>query len=119
MTSNTRHEHHWVTINVTPLRPGWVNVFCYNDPERIKTSPCPALLTQELRSKSRFELRSTISGETIEEEHVTKCYPPFATRVVAAEMFDGELDPAPEVARWGHHAAFSGTEYKPTDLEEL
>jgi hypothetical protein len=63
----------WVTIAVTPLPPGWRNVFFSADgtPD---AHPCPAVLLQENRSAG----------------------PPYETRVVFAERDGACLYPVDE-----------------------
>jgi len=63
----------WVTTAVTPLQPGWRNVFFAADgtPD---AHPCPAVMLQENRSTD----------------------PPYDTRVVFADWGGGCLHPVDE-----------------------
>jgi hypothetical protein len=63
----------WVTVTVTPLPPGWRNVF-FDDGEPL-ACPCPAVLFQENRGTS----------------------PPYETRAVFAGWDHGGLCPAVEL----------------------
>jgi hypothetical protein len=80
-------EETWVTIAVTPLPLGWVNVIEHRETGALETSPAPALLLQELREEpSRSctcDRQPPGSGET---------------RVVFATSDEGSVQPAED--RW-------------------
>jgi hypothetical protein len=78
---------YWKTIAVTPLPPGWRNVFAGDDgtPE---AHPCPAVLLQEnCGTFVAQEGKRTVFGAA---------EPPFGTRVVFADRDGGYLCPAVE-----------------------
>ena len=110
---NRRFHNEWTTVGVTPMPPGFMNYYKQADGET--ASPCPAVLLQELRMRLEWwdepTGKESPTHRTLEREH--RQTPPFDTRVVAAEICDGELVPAGE---WvGNYA---GTEY-PTPGADL
>jgi len=82
----------WVTVSITPLHPGWRNV--YREPDgSFRTNPCPALLLQEFRS--RTEYREAGGRRTHRQDDMKS---PYDTRVIFADHDHGELNAAIEIS---------------------
>lgn len=71
---------HWTTVAVTPLPPGWTNLYRLDNGDTMQC-PTPAVLLQELRETTRH-------GRTVHHK------PPHDTRAVFADIDGGELVPA-------------------------
>ena len=83
----TAKPHNWITVAFQPLPAGWFHVFDFEGFDGDTTRPdCPGVLVQELRSRDVFS-----GGRYAHTEHLE---PPYQTRVVFAEHYEGILVPA-------------------------
>lgn len=91
----------WRTIAVTPLPPGWRNV--YADPDGTEhTEPCPALLLQELTNIAYCREQGP-PGSLDVCSYDEPQQGPRPTRVVYAAAIGqdaGEVEPAAEAANY-------------------
>ncbi|NLE79783.1 MAG: hypothetical protein GX610_09415 [Rhodococcus sp.] len=92
----------WETISVTALPPGWVNVYeLENEGGAMLEVPCPAMLLQELRSVSHcydeLDENGNYRCDLIDEEPLE---PPYQRRVEAADMSEGWVQVASDIANF-------------------
>lgn len=71
----------WETVAVTPLPPGWRNV--YRENGEVRAYLCPAVLLQENRGKV-----------AVWDDSFEPAEPPYETRAVFAAWTDSYLEPA-------------------------
>ena len=88
----------WVTTNFIPT-PGWTNTFTTDDGQTF-SPPCPGVLVQELRSVTRYRQAPDINGEPVVTSSTFECEAPFDTRVVAADIEFGYLEPVVDVGNY-------------------
>lgn len=85
----------WVTTNFIPT-PGWTNTFTTDDGQAF-SSPCPGVLVQELRSVTRYRRDTGNDGEPVVTSSESEREAPYDTRVVAADIEFGYLEPVVDV----------------------
>jgi hypothetical protein len=92
-----RYVHHWETVAVTALPPGWYNV--YHDDGAHQSSPCPALLTQEHRETVECWDVQSDDGKIVRTRTVSLTAP-YEVRVVFADHEAGSLYPVTEIGNY-------------------
>lgn len=93
----------WRTIAVTPMPPGWVNIF---DVDGQQTAwPCPAILLQQLVSSYTLY---HYPDHTVREKRI-EFQEPYETRATFANSsFD-----SPHLEPLEHVSNYVGTDYRP------
>lgn len=90
---NYRETEIWTTIAVTPLAPGWRNVYLLDDGE-LAVNPCPALLLEECRQVYR-SWDATKNGKTDRVGSYREADLPYYTHVAFGEnQGDGLVEAA-------------------------
>ena len=89
----------WETIAVTPLPPGWRNVY-RDDDGALHATPCPAILLQENRGTTKAWDEPQGDGPPLRRSHFTAAEPPYETRAVFADWDHSCLCPADEASNY-------------------
>jgi hypothetical protein len=91
VSTEARFEIVWETVAVTALPLGWRNAFEVKTPDgSIKViRPCPAILLQEKRSVIVLKGGTDFDGVFHHEGDVEPAEPPYETRTVFAQSYDG------------------------------
>ncbi len=108
MTKDNRsHYEDWCSVAVIPAPPGMRNYWKL-DAEPETSQPCYFFLLQELRLEEFSWDEPRRDGTVGRCSRTTRHEPPYSTRVVGADLSDGELRPAIEDSN------FAGTDVPET-----
>ena len=98
----------WVTVSFVPTT-GWTNHF-HDDEGALFSTPCPGALVQERRAVTRYQEVLGNDERLAITSTTTECEPPFDTRVVAADIDFGYLEPAQDVGNFSSTSVLPGGE---------
>lgn len=96
----TIHITSWETVAITPLPPGWRNVYRIAGDDSPHENPCPAILLQEDRGTTEAWDEPQGDGPMRRRSRFKAAEPPYETRAIFADWDHSCLCPADEASNY-------------------